>query len=318
MNPVTNISNITKGLINRVEICVINKIWNYKFDRTTNNNKQVVEKPSLPTLKIGNSGIIQDGIIEQTKKQESNYYEMIENGRYEQVKELMGYMGVKTSDYDLFKVIDKDTENKLYFVNCGSDEAIKVGDDIYSKDIGVGGSNVSKEYQTILNSLRWEELYQTAKSIGENQSGTITWDFDINKNSIYKMKLRFADYWDSDETPGRSMDITINDILRKEDFSIANTAGGVFKRIDLDFRVPVNNNKISLSLSGNSHLNAIEIFSLDKGDVDFVEITRNEILANKNIYLFVNKNINISENGLKRKFLEIKETTLQSRNLFFF
>jgi len=313
MQSISETANITRGLINRVEVCVINKIWNYEFNKTNNNNKQVVERPKLPTLKIGESGIVQNGLVTQTKLGGNNHYELIENGRYKQVKELMGYVGIKTSEYDLFKVINKETKNRLHFVNCGSNDTIKINKDIYTSDNGSGGIQVSKETQ-VANGIRWGVLYQTARSMGPSENGTITWNFNVNNNSIYEVKLRFADYWVS---PNRNFDITINGTIRKEKFNIVEAASGTFKRTDLEFRVPVNDGKINITLNGNSHLNAIEIYSLAKGDIKFEEVNRDHTISNKDAYAFINKNISISEKNLKNKFLEIQGTTLKSRNLFF-
>ena len=103
---VTEIANITRGLTNRIEICTINNIGVYNFNINKPNQAKVVERPRLPSLVIGEGGIIQNGLTEQAKLPNGqsqnfgpNHYELIEHNRYKQVKELLGYMGLKTTDY---------------------------------------------------------------------------------------------------------------------------------------------------------------------------------------------------------------------------
>jgi len=319
---VTEVANITRGLTNRVEICVLNNLGIYNFRINKPDSPKVVERPRLPTLVVGEAGLVQEGLIHQAKlpggenqNYGPNHYELIENNRYEQVKELVGYMGLKTAEYDLFKVINKDTEVGVVYVDCGSDQAIDIDGIVYSPDTGSGGRSYSEPYQQIVSGGRWEPLYQTARSAGETGTGTLSWNFELDTNTFHKMILRFADFW---STTNRNFDIHINDWKRKEDFNIINRVGDPFKRTDLYFRVPVNQNKIELSLIGHGHLNAVEIYRLDKGDVEFIEASRDDEIVNKDIYLFLNKNISLSEDRLKDKFLEIQSAILRSRNLFFF
>lgn len=318
---VTEVANITRGLTNRVEICVLNNLGVYNFSINRPDPPRVVERPRLPTLVVGEGGLVQEGLTHQARLPGGpnqnfgpNHYELIENNRYEQVKELLGYMGLKTADYDLFKVINKDTEVGVVYMDCGSNQAIDIDGIVYSPDTGSGGSSYSEPYEQIVSGGRWEPLYQTARSMGESGNGTLSWEFDLDANTFHKIILRFADFWENT----RTADIYINDWKRREDFNIVERAGGSFKRTDLSFRVPVNQNKIELSITGRGHLNAIDIYRLDKGDVEFVEASREDEIANKDIYLFVNKNISLSSDRLKARFLEIQNAILRSRNLFFF
>ena len=82
MSSITNTANITKGLTNRIEVCVINIMFNYGFNVNRESNiKKVIEKPELPSLVIGESGVIQEGLTEQSKTNLKNHYELIEQGR---------------------------------------------------------------------------------------------------------------------------------------------------------------------------------------------------------------------------------------------
>ena len=279
----------------------------------------MVERPRLPTLQIGEGGIIQDGLIEQSRFQNNlyfgpNHYELIENGRYGQIKELLGYMGIKTQEYYLFKVINKDTEIGEVYINCGFDQPVDIDGTIYSPDIGSGGNSFERFDQQIVSSGKWLPVYQTARSMGESGSGTISWNIDVSANTFYKIKLRFADFWDSQQT----QDIHINGWERKKDFSIIKRTGKAFERTDLNLRVPVTQNKIELSVRGRGHLNAIDVLRLEKGDVDLIEASRDDQVTNKDIFLFVNKNIDLAVGGLKKKFLEIQNSILKNRYSFFF
>ena len=222
-------------------------------------------------------------------------------------------MGLKTTDYSLFKVINKDIEVGVSHINCGMTIPVDIDGTIYSPDIGSGGSSHSTSQQIVAGG-KWEQLYQTARSTGNANNGTLSWNIPIDTNTSYKMVLRFADFWNIN----RKSDIYINGHKRREDFNIVSRVGGLYKRTDLTFRVPVNNNKIELLISNGGTLNAIDIYRLDKGDIDFVEADRNDEVTNKDIFLFVNKDINISEQNLKKKFLQIQNSVLKSRNLFFF
>jgi len=317
---INTIANMTKGLTNRTEVCVINNMETYNFSVNAPNQSKIVEKPRLPSLVIGEGGIIQNGLIEQEKSVGGtsqnfgkNQYELIPHDRYKQVKELMGYMGLKTAEYDLLKVVQKDIEVGVSYINCGSNADLIVDGTTYSKDVGLGGNICDVSYP-IVGGGKWEQLYQSARSTGASQTGVLSWDIPIDTNTSHKMVLRFADYWPIN----RASDITINGLKRKEDFNIVGIAGGSYKRLDLTFRVPVNNNKIELSINNGGQLNAIEIYKLNKGDVEFVVADRDNKTTNKDVFLFVNKNINISEQNLKKKFLEIQGSILKSRNLYFF
>jgi len=317
-DPINKIANTTLGLTNRVEICVIDSLRSYDFNINRSEQPQVVERPNLPSLVVGEGGITQNGLTEQTKRKLKNRYEIIRHDRYVQVKELMGYMGIKADEYDLFKVEHKDTEVGTNFVNCGASDPIDISGIVYTSDdeffTPIGCDTSYSTTSQITSGGKWEELYQTARSIGNTEeTKTLSWEFNQDINTFYKMKLRFADYWEA----VRNFDIYINGWNRKEEFSIIGRAGKTFARTDIDFRVPVNTNKIKLDIIGSSHLNAVEIYRLDKGDVKFTEANRNDNVTNKDIFLFLNKDIYVSEQNLKRKFLEIQETTLKSRNLFF-
>lgn len=320
-NSISKIANITRGLTNRVEICVINNIGIYNFNIDRPNQSRVVERPRLPSLVIGQGGIIQEGLTNQEKSANgssqnfgSNHYELIEKNRYSQVKELLGYMGLKTPEYHIFKVINKDIETGISYINCGFGQPIDVDGTIYSPDTGSGGSSFRRPLEEIVSGGKWTPIYKSARSVGQSGNGTLSWSINTNSNTSHKIILRFADFWNSNGTAN----IYINGWKRKENFNIINRVGGPFKRTDVSFRVPVTNNKIELSIRGRGHLNAIDVYRLDKGDVDFIEADRDDLVVNKDAFLFVNKNINISVDNLKRKFLEIQGSVLKSRNLFLF
>jgi len=174
------IANMTKGLTNRTEICVINNMGTYNFNVNAPNQSKIVERPHLPTLVIGEGGIIQNGLIEQEKSTGGasqnfgkNQYELIPHDRYKQVKELLGYMGLKTAEYDLLKVVQKDIEVGVSYINCGSNTPLIIDGTTYSKDIGLGGDIYSVSY-SVVGGGKWEPLYQSARSTGGSQTGTLS------------------------------------------------------------------------------------------------------------------------------------------------
>jgi hypothetical protein len=305
----------TKGLTNRNEICVINNIGVYNFNINRSSPPRVVERPYYPPLAVGEPGFIQSGMTEQAisaggaaQNFGPNRYELIEHGRYNYVKELMGYVGAKTDEYDIYRVVAKATEIPYTFIDCGSSTSIDIGGTVYLADTGIGGL-IENTLNHIAESGILEPIYQTAR-IG----GGLSWTINTNQNASYKVRLRFADFYNIH----RSFDIYINGIRRKQGFDVVGTIQKPFARIDLSFEVPVTQNKIELLLSGNAILNAIDVYGLDKSDIEFIEGTRDDQVENKDIYLFVNKNIIISTNNLKKKFLEVQSTTLQSRNKFYY
>lgn len=318
---ITKIASITRGLTNRIEICVINNLSIYNFNIAKPNPKRVVERPYLPTLVIGEKGIVQKGMCRQeislggsNQNFGGNHYDLIERNKFNQVKELLGYKGLKTNEYDLYKVIDKDVEIDIQHINCGSRIPIDIDGTIYSSDTGYGGNTYSRPNNQIEGGGRWEELYKTARGFSDRKSGGISWKILLKDNTNHKLVLRFADYWENT----RRFDIYINGEKRTENFNVKKRAGGTYRRTDTSLRIPINTNELQLDLVGNSILNAIDVYKLDKGDVEFMNIDRNHELTNKEVFLFVNKNINVSEQTLKNKFLSIQNSILKNRNSFFF
>lgn len=311
----SNLPIITKGLTNRTEICVINNIYQYKFNIDRYQPSRCVERPRYPSLVVGEAGLLQNGLCHQERKQGPlnhgpNHYELIEH-RYDSVKYLLGYMGLKTNDYYLYKVVQKNVEYGESFINCGSTDTIDINGIVYTSDIGSGGRRYSRPNNHISGARTLMPIYQSARSVG---NGVLTWDIDVSENTFYKLILRFADFWNE----SRDVDIFINGWYRRKGFNIVEKASGTYKRMDLAFTVPVKSNKIELKLESRGHLNGIDVYRLEKEDVEFEEITRDNEVNDKETYLFVNKMINASEQTIKNKFLGIQKNILKSRNLFFF
>jgi hypothetical protein len=311
---INDIANITKGLTNRIEICVLNNLNSYNFFIDRSNPKKCAEYPKLPPLCPTIEGFTEKGMCNQFSGQSPtnfgpNQYELIENGRYEQVKELLGYMGIRDEDYQLFRMDPKDTEINISRISCGQSNPIEVNGVVYQADTGIGGIEQSIGIP-IIGSGDLESIYQTARLIND---GILEWNIPVEDNTNYKLKLRFADFYNV--TNGA--DIYINNWKREEDIN-PGAIVGQYTRLDRNFRVPVTQNNIHIKLQNRAILNAIEVYRLDKGDVKFTDITREDNINNKEVYLFINNNINASEDTIKKLFLSIQSTILRSRNLFFF
>lgn len=312
---ITNIINKTRGLTDRNEICVINNIGSYGFQIVRPNTPRCVEYPQYPPLVVGEAGFKEDGLCRQIRGQGNqnfgpNTYEMIEHNRYKQVKELMGYVGAKTAEYKLYKVEPKEIQYPTLFMSCGDSQDIDINGLVYTKDTGSGGGAHQRLNQNILSGGQYERIYQTLRAT----STMMSWNININENGKYLVILRFADFWMSDE----SSTLIINGAVRKTNFNVIDKVGDRYRRYDMRLRVPVTNNEIEIEFSGRSVLNAIEVYRLRKEDVEFELASRDDMISNRDIFLFVNNAITASEQTIKNKFLDIYKTILRSRHSFFF
>ena len=306
---INDVINTTKGLTNRIEICVINNLNTYNFFIEPNPPK-CVEYPKLPPLYPTINGFKENGMCNQEQSQvDPNHYEIIEHERYTQVKELLGYMGINDKTHQLFRVDPKDIETNIVKISCGESKPIEIDKGVYQADTGSGGIIKTTEIP-IIGSGSYEPIYQTARSIDD---GILEWDISVKNNTNYKIKLKFADFYNV----GDGADIYINNRIREKDIN-PGAIVGQYTRLDKNYKVPVSDNHINIKLCNRAILNAIDVYRLDKGDIKFADITRDDIINNKEIYLFVNKNIEASEDTIKNKFLSIQSTILRSRNLFFF
>jgi hypothetical protein len=308
----------TTGLTNHNEIYVINSTKNYNTFIQKPGPNRYVEYPRYPSLVTGEPGIVQEGICKQeavpktnqTCKTQSNqnHMELIRD-RYEKVQNLIGYMRINSVDYNLFKVNTVDTKTGITFINCGSQIAEYVNETVYAADTGIGGDVVSTD-EPILSARNYTPIYQTARTTNSS------WIIPVPINGIYEVRVRMAAI-----DGATDMDIIINDRLRREGLDIVSTVDGEFKRYDIPFRVPVISETISLSITGNGLINGIDISKLYKEEYEFQELSKEEKVENRGIYLFVNKNL-MPMGMLNRKIIdklaEMRRSIIPSKGKFDF
>ena len=307
MTDINNIINITTGLTYKNEVCVINTICPYDFEIHKPNQLRCVEKPSYPPLSPTVKSLRQEGTCWQIRNNKQNIYELIPHNRYKQVKELMGYVGLKLAEYDLYKINEKETEYGETFINCGSNTPITINGITYQADQSTYG--LSKEVSNPINGTKHlTKIYQTAR-YGRN----LNWSITTKDNGMYKVLLRFADFWDR----YRITDIIINNTQRMSRLNIIGITKKPFVRYDVNFRVPSTQNNITIKLQNSSIINAIDVYRLINDDIEILNIDRDHIIENKDTYLFVRKQLNVSMHTIKSKFLNIRNSILRSRNKFF-